>query len=50
LAEAYNRALDNAALDNAALEAFGGIYDGLTLSNMVDQELIFKEALDLILN
>jgi hypothetical protein len=45
LAEAYNR-----ALDNAALEAFGGIYNGLTLSNMVEQELILKKALDLILN
>ena len=43
LAEAYSR-----ALDNAALEAFGGIYDGLTLSNMVEQELILKKALDLI--
>jgi hypothetical protein len=45
LTEAYGR-----ALDNAALEAFGGIYDGLTLSNMVEQELILKKALDLILN
>ncbi len=45
LIEAYNR-----ALDNAALEAFGGIYNGLTLSNMVKQELILKEALELILN
>ena len=45
LTEAYVR-----ALDNAALEAFGGIYDGLTLSNMVEQELILKKALDLILN
>ena len=44
LAEAYGR-----ALDNAALEAFGGIYDGLTLSNLVKQKLILKEALDLIL-
>jgi hypothetical protein len=44
LAEAYDR-----ALDNAALEAFGGIYDGLTLSNLVKQKLILKEALDLIL-
>jgi hypothetical protein len=43
LAEAYER-----ALDNAALEAFGGIYDGLTLRNMVDQELIIKQALDFI--
>ena len=45
LTEAYGR-----ALDNAALEAFGGIYDGLILSNMVEQELILKKALDLILN
>jgi hypothetical protein len=45
LAEAYSR-----ALDNAALEAFGGIYDELTLSNMVEQQFILKEALDLILN
>lgn len=44
LAEAYDR-----ALDNAALEAFGGIYDRLTLRNMVDQELILKQALDFIL-
>ena len=44
LAEAYDR-----ALDNAALEAFGGIYGGLTLSNLVKQKLILKEALDLIL-
>jgi hypothetical protein len=45
LREAYGR-----ALDNAALEAFGGIYNRLTLSNMVEQEMILKEALDLILN
>jgi hypothetical protein len=45
LTEAYVR-----ALDNAALEAFGGIYDGLILSNMVEPELILKKALDLILN
>ncbi|QYX30294.1 DUF29 family protein [Sphaerospermopsis torques-reginae] len=44
LLQAYDR-----ALDNAALEAFGGIYDGLTLKNMIDQELIIKEALNLIL-
>ncbi|MFM2061908.1 MAG: hypothetical protein RLZZ507_1578 [Cyanobacteriota bacterium] len=43
LLEAYDR-----ALDNAALEAFGGIYDGLTLKNMIDQELIIKQALDFI--
>ncbi|WP_413173479.1 DUF29 family protein [Anabaena azotica] len=43
LLEAYNR-----ALDNAALEAFGGIYDGLTLRNMVEQELIIQQALSLI--
>ena len=42
---AYNR-----ALDNASLEAFGGIYDELTLRNMVDQELIIKQALNLISN
>ncbi|MBD2692329.1 DUF29 family protein [Anabaena catenula] len=45
LAEAYNR-----ALDNASLEAFGGIYDELTLKNMVDQELIIKQALNFIFN
>ncbi|BAZ78978.1 DUF29 family protein [Sphaerospermopsis kisseleviana CS-549] len=43
LLQAYDR-----ALDNAALEAFGGIYDGLTLQNMIDQELIIKQALDFI--
>jgi hypothetical protein len=43
LLQAYDR-----ALDNAALEAFGGIYDGLTLKNMINQELIIKQALDLI--
>jgi hypothetical protein len=42
---AYNR-----ALDNASLEAFGGIYDELTLRNMVDQELIIKQALNFIFN
>lgn len=42
---AYNR-----ALDNASLEAFGGIYDELTLKNMVDQELIIKQALNFIFN
>ena len=45
LPEAYNR-----ALDNASLEAFGGIYDELTLRNMVDQELIIKQALNFIFN
>ncbi|MDM3844746.1 MAG: DUF29 family protein [Aphanizomenon gracile PMC638.10] len=45
LPEAYNR-----ALDNASLEAFGGIYDELTLKNMVDQELIIKQALNFIFN
>lgn len=44
LGEAYGR-----ALDNAALEACGGIYDGLTLRNRVDQKLILKQALDCIL-
>ena len=43
LPAAYNR-----ALDNASLEAFGGIYDELTLRNMVDQELIIKQALNFI--
>jgi hypothetical protein len=43
LLESYNR-----ALDNAALEAFGGIYDGVTLKNMVEQELIIQQALNLI--
>ncbi|MTJ10374.1 DUF29 family protein [Anabaena sp. UHCC 0204] len=43
LLEAYNR-----ALDNAALETFGGIYDGATLRNMVEQKLIIKQALNLI--
>ncbi|GCL36559.1 MULTISPECIES: DUF29 family protein [Sphaerospermopsis] len=43
LLQAYDR-----ALDNAALEAFGGIYDGLTLQKMIDQELIIKQALDFI--
>ncbi|MDB9436726.1 DUF29 family protein [Dolichospermum lemmermannii CS-548] len=42
---AYNR-----ALDNASLEAFGGIYDELTLRNIVDQELIIKQALNFIFN
>ena len=42
---AYNR-----ALDNASLEAFGGIYDELTLRNMVDKELIIKQALNFIFN
>jgi len=45
LTEAYSR-----ALDNAALEAFGGIYDGLTLSNLIESELILKDALALILD
>ena len=45
LPEAYNR-----ALDNASLEAFGGIYDELTLKNMVDQELIIKQVLNFIFN
>jgi hypothetical protein len=45
LLEAFDR-----ALDNAALEAFGGIYDGSTLRNMIDQELLFKEGLNCILN
>ena len=45
LAEAYDR-----ALDNAALEAFGGIYEGLALGNMVDQESILKQALTFILS
>jgi hypothetical protein len=44
LLQAYNR-----ALDNAALEAFGGIYDGLTLNNMIDKEVIIKEAVNLII-
>lgn len=44
LSEAYGR-----ALDNATLEAFGGIYDALTLGNMVNQALILKLALDFIL-
>ncbi|MFM6070102.1 MAG: hypothetical protein ACKPB9_00710, partial [Dolichospermum sp.] len=42
-------ALDR-ALDNAALEAFGGIYDGSILRNMIDQELLVKEALNYILD
>jgi hypothetical protein len=45
LAEAYDQ-----ALDNAALEAFGGIYEGLALGNMVDQESILKQALTFILS
>jgi hypothetical protein len=44
LGEAYDR-----ALDNAALAACGGIYDGLTLRNRVDQKSILKQALDCIL-
>lgn len=45
ITEAYDR-----ALDNAALEAFGGIYDTLTLGNRVDRALILKQALGLIIN
>ncbi|UAJ73069.1 DUF29 family protein [Synechocystis sp. PCC 7339] len=43
LAEAYDR-----ALDNASLEAFGGIYDAVNLAEKVDRDAIINQTLKLI--
>jgi hypothetical protein len=43
LAEAYDR-----ALDNASLEAFDGIYDAVNLAEKVDRDAIINQALKLI--